>query len=294
MISLLIAVVLTTVLFLIFKAYQVFKVNTFQAVVTNYFTCILVGALFSIDEPLMYMLQDLSWLWLSVFMGALFISTFYLMAWSAQEISVSVSTLSSKLSLILPVVYSLYAANTLFELNFTYIVGFVLVLVSILLAVYKPKNGVSTVSASKSLLVAVVVFLMTGAVDTSINIANHHFQHLAGFGKLFPITVFMMAFLFGGLFLSFKLLKNKEQLDLRSVIGGVILGVPNYFSIYFILKALTEFRGDGAFVFPVVNMSVIILCALSARIIYKEKLNVLNVVGLLCGVVAIAVISYNK
>ena len=292
MISLIVAVVLTTVLFLIFKAYQVFKVNTFQAVVTNYFTCIVVGGLFSFGEPVGYMLQDLSWLWLSVFMGALFISTFYLMAWSAQEISISVSTLSSKLSLILPVVYSLVITGSLSELNFTYALGFGLVLVSILLAVYKPNKNTTTVSASKGLLIAVVVFLMTGAVDTSINIANHHFINIVGFGKLFPVAVFIMAFVFGGLFLAFKIVKNNERLDFKSVIGGVALGIPNYFSIYFILKALGEFGGDGAFVFPIVNMSVIILCALAARIIYKEKLNALNVVGLLCGVLAIALISY--
>lgn len=289
MIPLLIAIGLTSSLFLIFKAFDKFGISTFQAVVVNYLTCVIVGCLFSLNVPLEPMMEDLSWVVLSCFMGGMFISTFYFMAWSAQNISVSVSTLSSKLSLLVPVLFSVFVLKTEVG-SWKYLFGFLLVVLSILLSVYKPESEKRRLDIRKAGVFAFLIFILTGAVDTSINYANHAFSSLESFSKLFPITVFTMAFLFGGLLLFFQIIKGRTKLELKNVMAGIILGIPNYFSIYFLLKALEECNSNGAFVFPIINVSVILLSALMARILFKEKLYMINIIGMIIGVISIAVI----
>lgn len=154
---------LTALLFIIFKSFDKFGVNAFHAVVVNYFTCILVGLGFSWGIDYSPMLDNVSWVGWSVLMGVLFITTFYMMAWSAINISVSVSTISSKLSLIIPVFVSVFILKT-GEWSWLYGCGFLLVLISIVLSVYTPKK--SGKIESKRFVFAVLIFLMTGAVDT--------------------------------------------------------------------------------------------------------------------------------
>ncbi|MFN3315284.1 MAG: hypothetical protein ACK40K_00600, partial [Raineya sp.] len=82
----LIGVSLSAGLFLIFRAFHQFKINTFQAIVTNYLVCVLTALVYVSDQQA---IQNISWdlLWVRVplFLGFLFISTFYLMGFVAQN-----------------------------------------------------------------------------------------------------------------------------------------------------------------------------------------------------------------
>ncbi len=291
MVNLIITVGLTTLLYLIFKSFQVLKVNTFQAVVFNYITCVLVGSLFSLNTDKQPFLEDLSWAYLSIIMGLMFISAFYLMAWSAQKISVTVSTVSSKMSMILPVMFSFFYLKVEQGNLLLYLMGLVLALISIYLSTKKPHSPVKSESYLKY---ASLIFLLSGAVDTSVNFANSTFSGTPNFAQLFPISVFVMASLFGSLLLSYKVFIQKNPFSGRSVIAGFFLGIPNYFSIYFLMRTLEDYQGNGAFVFPIISISVIVFSSIFAWFIFKEKLTTINVLGIVCAVFAIAIISYQE
>ena len=291
MINLIITVGLTTLLYLIFKSFQVFKINTFQAVVFNYLTCVLVGSLFSLNTDTQPFLEDISWGYLSILMGVMFISAFYLMAWSAQKISVTVSTVSSKMSMILPVMFSFFYLKVEQGNLFLYFTGLLLALISIYLSTKRPHSPVKSESYLKY---ASFIFFLSGAVDTSVNFANSTFGSIPSFAQLFPITVFVMASLFGSLLLGYKIVIQKNPFSSRSALAGVILGIPNYFSIYFLMRTLEDYQGNGAFVFPIISISVIVFSSIFAWLIFKEKLTTINVLGIVCAVFAIAIISYQE
>ncbi len=291
MVNLIITVGLTTLLYLIFKSFQVLKINTFQAVVFNYITCVLVGSLFSLNTNKQPFLEDLSWAFLSIMMGLMFISAFYLMAWSAQKISVTVSTVSSKMSMILPVMFSFFYLKVEQGNLFFYLTGLVLAIISIYLSTKKPYSQVKSESYLKY---ASLIFLLSGAVDTSVNFANSTFGGIPNFAQLFPITVFIMASLFGSLLLTYKILIQKNHFSGRSAFAGVFLGIPNYFSIYFLMRTLEDYQGNGAFVFPIISISVIVFSSILAWFIFKEKLTTINILGIVCAVFAIAIISYQE
>lgn len=290
MINLLITVVLTSSLYLIFKAFEVFKIRTFQAVVANYITCVVVGSIYSFGTTTRQMQEDLGWVYFSLYMGLLFISAFYLMAWSAQKIGVTVSTVASKMSLIVPVLFSFIYLKVAVDNWLIYVFGLVLGIISIVLATHKPKE-IGEQSSIKNLLIALVVFILTGTVDTSINLVNAKYSHLASFTNLFPITVFATASMFGCVILAVNLIKKGERLEGRSLLAGVLLGVPNYFSIYFLMSTLSNFNENGAVVFPLANMMVILLSSIFAWLLFKETLRTRNILGLFCAVGAIVLIS---
>jgi len=79
---------------------------------------------------------------------------------------------------------------------------------------------------------------------------------------------------------------------LKNILGGVVFGVPNFASLIFFFNAL-ESSGFGASqVFPIVSMGVVVLSALIGLILFKEKLSLMNWIGLGFAVLSIYLITF--
>ncbi len=91
-----------------------------------------------------------------------------------------------------------------------------------------------------------------------------------------------------------RLLQGKERLQARSLAGAVTLGIPNFLSFYTLLLALSAFGGNGAFVYPLYNIGVILLAALMAALFFRERLSTANKVGLVLAILAIGLISWQE
>ena len=122
-----------------------------------------------------------------------------------------------------------------------------------------------------------------------INYLNLHFLAESDQG-LFLIVIFGSTSIIGVLTIIIKKLK----VTLTSIIGGVLLGIVNFFSVYFLLKSLSEFGNDGAIVFPLVNVGIVLLSAFVSITVFNERLQLLNKIGLLVAIIAIILISYQE
>ncbi|HEX5624700.1 MAG TPA: EamA family transporter, partial [Saprospiraceae bacterium] len=74
---------------------------------------------------------------------------------------------------------------------------------------------------------------------------------------------------------------------------GILLGIPNFYSIYFMMLAL-QFELPGSVFFPVLNCGVIVLSALSGHLLFREPINRFQVVGILLSTISIFLITYFK
>ncbi len=303
MIYFIIGVCLSVSLFVIFRGFNQFKVNMLQAIVSNYFVCILTGFIFIGDFGVVNKISlDKTWVQIAMGMGFVFISTFYLMGYTAQKVSVTASSLSSKISLIIPVLFSLLYLNTTQDFGVFRYVGLILVFGAIILTSIKKKviesdnqnnnqQQVNTsISPKQAFLLSFLVFILSGFIDLMMNLVNTKFITDNTEKALFTIVIFSVAAVIGIVILLIK----KEKFELKSLIGGVVLGVPNFFSIYFMFRALDSFGGNGAIFFPLFNISVIIVSSVASIIIFKEKLNKFNIIGLLMAVLAIIFISFDE
>ncbi len=306
MIYFIIGVCLSVSLFIIFRGFNQFKVNMLQAIVSNYFVCIITGFIFIGDFSVVSKISlDKTWVQIAMGMGFVFISTFYLMGYTAQKVSVTASSLASKISLIIPVLFSLLYLNTTQDFGVFRYVGLILVFGAIVLTSIKKKIIIqenqnenlenseeknSSISPKQAFLLSFLVFILSGFIDLMMNLVNTKFITDNTEKALFTIVIFSVAAVIGIIILLIK----KEKFEVKSLLGGVVLGVPNFFSIYFMFRALDNFGGNGAIFFPLFNISVIIVSSIASIIIFKEKLNKFNIIGLLMAVLAIIFISFDE
>ena len=304
MVYFIIGVCLSVSLFVIFRGFNQFKVNMLQAIVSNYFVCIITGFIFIGDFGVISKISlDKTWVQIAMGMGFVFIATFYLMGYTAQKVSVTASSLSSKISLIIPVLFSLLYLNTTQDFGVFRYIGLILVFGAIILTSIKKKQASlqenveshqqqinDSISPKQAFLLSFLVFILSGFIDLMMNLVNTKFITDTTEKALFTIVIFSVAAVIGIVVLLIK----KEKFELKSLLGGIILGVPNFFSIYFMFRALDSFNGNGAIFFPLFNISVIIVSSVASVIIFREKLNKFNIIGLLMAVLAIVFISFDE
>jgi drug/metabolite transporter (DMT)-like permease len=296
-------VLTTTALFVIFRLYRKFEVDTLQAISINYTVCVLTGSLIEGQVPIPPISpENIPWLSMCLVLGLIFIPTFYVTAITTQKVGVMAVSLASRMSFFVPMLFSLFVFKIAGQdFNYLSYLGVFIAIMAIILSIYKPNRTKKTSdknqpSSQKTrqwslILLPLAVFGISGGMDTILNYTNHYLlspEH----ESIFSILLFAVAGITGMLLLLVKYIVWRQKVALKSIIAGIALGIPNYFSIYLILKVLNQFDNNGAIVFPLFNVSVIGMATLSSVFFFKEKLFWYNKLGLVLAIVAIFLIAH--
>ncbi len=284
MIYLFLSILFSTLTVTYFKIFELKKVQTFQAIIVNYITCGVIGTSFSeraIWHPEVYSSPILLYTFI---LGFLFISIFYCIALTAQKISVSASMVAAKLSVVVPVVL----AWLLYQEHITWmqIVGILLSLA----AVYFISRKEQSIHQKGwvLLLLPALVFMGSGSIDSLLNYLEKTFVPAFSADEIVTCT-FIFAFLLGLTFFVYRSQKGADKFELKSVYWGIALGIPNYFSMYFLVKTLGSF--PATFIFPIINIGIVVMSTLIAFLFFKEHLSKINMLGMALAFIAILLIS---
>jgi drug/metabolite transporter (DMT)-like permease len=271
----------------IFKYFEVFKVHTLHAIIVNYIVACATGFIAYGRVPEVEEIIYADWLFYALFLGALFIAIFNVMALTCQKNGLSVAAVSGKMSLVIPVIAGIWLYEE--SIGWMKVAGIFLALISVYLTSVKSRQGLKF---NKSLLLLpIILFLGSGVIDTTIKYAE--IMHVpSGDESLFSAICFAMAFVIGILVLIYEA-TQKRFLTLRSVIAGLVLGVPNYFSIYFIIKALKNGM-ESSVVYPINHVGTVLFTSFLGVLIFKEKLIPKNYIGIVVAIVAIVMIAFAK
>ena len=139
--------------------------------------------------------------------------------------------------------------------------------------------------------IILLIFLGQGIADGTLS-WTQKFTLSTENTSLFFASTFFSAGTFGCLFLVYDLMVKKIQFQAKSILWGIALGVPNYLTLHFFIRSLQSPILESSQVFPVVNMGIIILSAISGIILFKEKLTPLNWSGIAIAIIAISFISF--
>jgi len=262
--------------------------DTFQAIVFNYiiaFACGIIASDVEINFSEIY-LQE--WFYGAVFLGFLFVAIFNVMALTSQKNGLSVASVSSKMSVVIPVIFGVILYEE--SLSFIKITGILLALVAVYLASVKTE-GISI--DKKYLLFPVLLFFGSGIIDTSLKFIEKNYVTVDTI-PIFSATTFLFAFIFGILFLSFKLIRKETKIKSKNLLGGLMLGIPNYFSIFFLIKSLQVKGFESSTLFTINNVGIVVLSTLFGLIFFKEKLLVKNWIGILLALISILLVSISK
>jgi drug/metabolite transporter (DMT)-like permease len=285
MIPLALSIVSSSVLLVIFKYFNRFGVKNFQAITVNYFVAAALGFLLSpvAVAPLQIVTQK--WMPSAFVIGCVFITMFYVMAVSAQKVGVAISSVANKMSLVIPVVAGVILYNeSLLGLK---LVGVLIALAAVAMVTY-PKKGLNI--EKKHLLLPIIIFFGSGFLDTFFKYVETNLIRTEEI-EIFSATLFLVAALVGTSVLVFNRLSKGETLETKSIVGGFALGIPNYFSINFLLMALNIPNLESTLVFPINNTGIVLLSTLLAIILFSERLTKLNWTGIALAVASIALIA---
>ena len=161
MIYLVISIAISSTLFVIFKLFEIFKIDTLQAIVVNYLVAAILGFYLSELPVNIAEITHQSWFIGALILGVLFITVFHLMAVTSQRNGLSVASVASKMSLIIGVIFGI----VYYKENFNYIkiVGIVLALLAVYLTSIKKARG-TTEGNRSDFLFPLLVFLGSGVL----------------------------------------------------------------------------------------------------------------------------------
>lgn len=284
MIDLLLTIVFSSVLYIVFKFYSRYNINTFQAIVFNYIVAFIIGISLSNESIEFQKLLYKPWILGSILLGGLFILVFNILARTSQENGVSVASVSSKMSMIIPILFGIFIYKE--SISWGKTIG----IITALIAVYftsKKESGKLNIS---NFTYPILLFFGAGIVDTCINYLQHEYVNKEEVA-LFSATTFLSAFCFGILILVYKFIKDNSKLEFKNLLGGIALGVPNYFSMYFLILALQGKGMESATIFTLINIGVILLSTLFGILLFKEKAQKQNYLGILLAIIAVILVT---
>jgi drug/metabolite transporter (DMT)-like permease len=292
MLLLLGSIILTSWLTLSFKVVERFNIPVFQAIVFNYITCVVTGSFVNGAFPVSSSTFGESWFKWSLLMGLMFVSIFNIVGFSAQKMGVAITSVANKLSLVIPFIFSIYLYNE--EATSLKIVGVIIALAAVVLTCLPSSKGMEPSGKPfhvMDLWLPVVLFISSGLLDTLIKYVEQTELNEAN-RNAYLITSFGVAAVFGSIALIVMLLTGKMKFDKRSIAAGIMIGVPNYFSIWCLVQVLKEYQGNSSAIFPINNMGIVLFSTVAAWILFKEQLSKLNWLGIVLSIAAIALIAF--
>ena len=269
----------------IFKLFPKYKIDTLQAIVVNYCVCVITGSLFLGHMPISTAGFSQPWFPWALLMGASFISIFNLIAYCTRVDGITTATIANKLSLVIPVIISI----VLFHEGAG--VGKIAGILLAFPAVYLTTRVKESDGKTPSLIWPMLLFVGSGLLDTLVNYAQHTFLNTAELQATYTIYCFAVAGVLGIALVTVLVILKKVELHWRNIIAGICVGVPNYFSIYFLIRALNSNMMQSSAAIPVINIGILVASALTAILVFREKANGQRIIGLVLSVIAILLIA---
>ena len=213
-------------------------------------------------------------------LGILLPSVFIIMSKAVEFAGIVRSDAAQRLSLFLPIL----AAFLIFHetLSQSKVIGIILAFIGLFCLLSKP-NQQSAVDF-RGVLGLVGVWFGYGIIDIL-------FKQVAKSGGAFPTTLFI-AFSLAACIMFIYLLFKRTQWNVASFVGGIILGVLNFFNILFYIKAHQSFGSNPTLVFAGMNIGVICLGTITGALIFKEKISKVNWLGIVFSLCAIFCLYY--
>ena len=214
-------------------------------------------------------------------LGLLFVFSFFSFAKAVSNSGTALATVSSRLSVIIPITFSVVIYS---EVPSSYnLIGFLFTFFTLILFYFSIAGQDSTGDNFNKYFYLFVTLVGIGISDFCLKIFNNWRPHSEE--PLFVLIIFTSAFLYSLLFIVIR----KVRIEKHTLLLGTGLGVPNVFSTYFLLGALSLL--PAILVYPVVNVGIIIFTAIFAYLFWKEEINTFGKWALVTGVVAIVFLS---
>ena len=284
MIFLLLSILFSTGLFVIFKYFGIYKIDVLKAIFVNYIVAFSMGFFFAERQIPISEIYLQPWFSGALFLGALFVSIFFVMAMTAQKNGVSVTSIAGKMSVVVPVFFGIILYNE--SVTFLKIVGIIMALIAVYLSSVKEEKS----EKNGTLLLPILLFIGSGTIDTLLKYIQENYVADEDV-SIFSGSLFGIAGVFAFLILVIKTIKKRASFGYKNIIAGIILGVPNYYSIIFLIKALQNKNFESSTLFTINNVAIVVVSTLVGLFFFKEKFSIKNKVGVAMAILGIVLVT---
>ncbi len=251
--------------------------NNIGMLAANYMTCAFVAAMYTLGQPLFPRGADFApTLSLGAINGLLFLASFIIFQFNVQKNGVVLSSVFMKLGLIVPLVVSIAFFDE--GLGVTQAVGLALAIAAIIMINISPEKSNGKIGINLILLL-----LVSGMAEMMIKI----FEEVgnSGFSSQFLLYTFASALV---LCLGLLLVK-KQSIGAKELLFGALIGVPNFFSAKFLLRALADI--PAVIAYPTSSVATILVVSLVGVFSFRERLRKLQWLAVCFIVAALALLN---
>lgn len=283
MIWLVLSVLLSTSIFIIFRLLSKLNVPVFPVILINYLVCSVLGVFMVFLNNKSFELFNWTTNYIyPLILGIVFIVTFLAMAKSTAINGTGLTSMLSKMSVIIPVCVAVVFLNE--TLSYLKLIGIFLSLFGVFIILYRKEK-----QAHLNFGILLLVFLGSGLVDTGLGLLK---------SKLLPqinewvisTLIFFTAFVLGFLYYNFSN-SQKTNWNKKIILFGIGLGTINLFSIVCLLQAVKAFKGETSLLFILNNVCIVVLSYLFSMLFFKEKIQIKTAIGIV--IVLISMVFLN-
>lgn len=285
MIYLVLNIISSTAIVILFKFFERLKISTFRAIVINYIVAATVGIVLNRSSISYTSIYNQTWFYLAVIIGILFIVMFNVIARTAQKNGIAVASVAGKMSVIIPISFSIVYYNE--ALGLQKVFGIILALSAVVLIIIPRRNMRFNL---QYIYWPVLLFTGSGIVDSMVKFAQAEYLS-DDVISIFSALLFAIAGVTG---IITMLVKNDSLLqlaNLKVLAGGTLLGICNFGSIYFLVLALNRSGMDSSIVFGINNVGVLLFSVCGGMIFFRERLSLINWTGFMLAIIAIIILS---
>jgi len=285
MIFLILSVISSSLIYITFKLLNKFNIKIFPVIIINYIVASVTGYLLSDKTISLKETIEADWIYISIIIGISFIVMFYLIGVSTKKTGITVTSISTKMSVVFPMLFSIIYYNE--DVYFLKIAGMLLALSAIIFASLKTKNKQPDIG---NLIFPIILFVGMGTVDTLVK--YNQAEYLQNTGAIESTTVVFAVSAIIGLLIQLPLsIRKYKVLKFNALLFGIILGLSNFGSLFFLILALNSDFTDSSIIFAINNTAIILITTLAGRFFFTEKLSFLNWTGVFFSIVAILALA---
>ena len=277
MIYLLLAIASSSLVAIVMRTSEKHIKGNHGMLAVNYVICTVMAAFYSGFGNLFPQTEGIGFtLGLGIGTGILYLAGLLLVQLNIQKNGVVMAALFQKLGLVVQVLLSIVFFKERPEL--LQIVGVLICLAAIILINFEKEQ-----TAIHFKLGLLLILLVSGLCDGMSKI--HEELGNMALSEHFLFYTFSVALVLCVMLILVK----KETVGWKDVGFGILLGVPNYFSARFLLKALKDIA--AVIVFPTFSVATVVVITMTGLLIFKEKLSRKQWIGI--GMILIALVLLN-
>ncbi len=273
-------ILLNTYIGIVFKLFERFGISNNQAIAANYWVCTLTGILFSGINPLAASVTTAPYFPIGISIGFFYFITFIGIALSTIKSGVATTQIAMRSSLVIPVAILVLFYNEPFSI--IKLLGVIAAVASVIFV-----SASADAKEKHNFWLPLLIFVGSGMLDFVASLVQKNYLQSNADKNAYLILCFGTAAICSTIYVAYLLFTRKEAFVLKNIVAGILLGFPNYFSIYFLLKALGSGLLEASALIPLVNISVVLLSTLLAFLFFKEMLNKQKLIGILLALLAI-------